>query len=97
MGRTFALSFERLEPATPTDALSISLLMKAAWFAPGEPIPRSLLLQSAGIDSLDPLSALDGKDSLRRLTDLGLLEANEQNDLPRVRFTSAASGLERKL
>lgn len=80
VGRTFALSFERLDPARTTDALAIGLLARAAWFAPGEPIPRPLLLQSGGVNSGDLSSGLDAEDALRRLTDLGLLEVNDQND-----------------
>ena len=80
VGRTFALSFERLEPARATDTLAIGLLVRAAWFAPGEPIPRSLLLQSGGPDSADRSAGLDAEDALRRLIDLGLLEVNDQND-----------------
>lgn len=80
VGRTFALSFERLEPARTTDALAINLLVRASWLAPGEPIPRSMLLQSADIDSADLSAALDGEDALRRLTDLGLLEIDDRND-----------------
>jgi tetratricopeptide (TPR) repeat protein len=80
VGRTFALSFERLEPARATDALAVSLLVRAAWFAPGEPIPRSLLLQAADIDSADQSAALDGEDAIRLLTDLGLLEVDDRSD-----------------
>lgn len=89
VGRTFALSFERLEPTRVTDALAVSLLARAAWFAPGEPIPRLLLLQSTDIDSADLSAALDGEDALRRLTDLGLLEVDERND-PRMHRLIAA-------
>ena len=42
--RTFALSYERLDPASPTDLLARALLARAALLAPGEPIPRPLLL-----------------------------------------------------
>ncbi|HWN41748.1 MAG TPA: toll/interleukin-1 receptor domain-containing protein, partial [Thermoanaerobaculia bacterium] len=80
VGRTFALSFERLDPVKTADGLAINLLARAAWFAPGEPIPRSLLLQSGGVASENLSEGLDAEDALRRLTALGLLEINEQND-----------------
>ncbi|HEV7666907.1 MAG TPA: FxSxx-COOH system tetratricopeptide repeat protein [Thermoanaerobaculia bacterium] len=89
VGRTFALSFERLDPTKATDATAIRLLVRAAWFAPGEPIPRSLLLRSAGVNSEALSEALNAEDALRRLTDLGLLEMDERND-PRMHRLVAA-------
>ncbi len=95
VGRTFALSFERLEPSRTTDALAIKLLVRAAWFAPGEPIPRSLLFQSAEIDSADLTAALDVEDALRRLTDLGLWEVDDRGDPLMHRLVTAwARGVE---
>ena len=44
VARTFALSYDRLDPADPTDASALALLARAAYFAPGQPIPRDLLL-----------------------------------------------------
>ena len=44
VGRTFALSYERLNPEDPTDATALDLLARSAYFAPGVPIPRDLLL-----------------------------------------------------
>lgn len=41
---TFARSYEALEAGDPTDALARALLARAAYFAPGEPIPRQTLL-----------------------------------------------------
>jgi hypothetical protein len=46
VGRTFALSYERLDRAKTVDALALDLLARAAYFAPGEPIPRDLLLKT---------------------------------------------------
>ncbi|MEA2558582.1 MAG: hypothetical protein QOH06_86 [Acidobacteriota bacterium] len=80
VGRTFALSFERLDPKRAADALAINLLVRAVWFAPGEPIPRSLLLQSGDVALEDLTAGLDAEDAFHRLTDLGLLEINDQND-----------------
>jgi TIR domain len=70
VGRTFALSLARLDPKKPVDHLSLELLARAAWFAPGEPIPRGLLLAAAGIDTRDEDSALRAEDALHRLTDV---------------------------
>ena len=89
VGRTFTLSFERLEPTRTADAIAIRLLARAAWFAPGEPIPRTLLLRSAGVKSEELSEGLDAEDALGRLTDLGLLEMDERND-PRMHRLVAA-------
>jgi tetratricopeptide (TPR) repeat protein len=43
VARTFVLSYDRLDPADPADALALALLGRASYFAPGEPIPRDLL------------------------------------------------------
>jgi tetratricopeptide (TPR) repeat protein len=74
VARTFALSFERLDPRDETDALAIALLARAAHLAPGEPIPRELLLGTVEDD-------LQSEDALARLTALGLLDQTEAGAL----------------
>lgn len=80
VGRTFALSLDRLDPASTSDVLALKLLVRAAWFAAGEPISRPLLLQSAEIDSSDMEAVLDGEDALGRLVDLGILEVDDRGN-----------------
>ena len=46
VARTFALSLDRLNPDDPADALALALLQRSACFAPGEPIPRGILLKT---------------------------------------------------
>jgi hypothetical protein len=72
VARTFALSYERLDARDTMDALA--LLARAAYFAPGEPIPRDMLLAilSQDADSLE--ATLAREDALQRLYELGLLE-----------------------
>ena len=89
VGRTFAISFERLDPASSTDALAAHLLSRAAWFAPGEPLPRSLLLKTVAANSRDLETELDFEDALRRLIDLGLVESNDRSDLLMHRLVAA--------
>ena len=76
VGRTFAVSFDKLQPDNPTDADALSLLACAACFAPGEPLPEALLLaageEAAGRGQPPAARALD--DGLERLLELGLLE-----------------------
>jgi tetratricopeptide (TPR) repeat protein len=78
VGRTFALSIEKLKPEDETDALALALLARAAYFAPGEPIPRELLLKTV---SLESEARLQAQDALGRLTALGLLEAGQAGAL----------------
>jgi tetratricopeptide (TPR) repeat protein len=76
--RTFRLSYDRLDPATDLDRLALALLARAAHFAPGETIPRHLLLASLNLDDeSDPLLA---EDALARLVELGLLEGQANGE-----------------
>jgi hypothetical protein len=76
-GKTFALSWDRLDPAHAMDAMARDLLQRAACLAPGEPIPHALLLATLGIRGADLDATLARADALRRLLDLGLLDAPE--------------------
>jgi tetratricopeptide (TPR) repeat protein len=77
VAKTFALSYEKLDPNDPIDRIALALLARAAWFAPGMPIPRQLLLKT--LDGEDnPLDTIDG---LTRLSDVGLIVSGEQGDL----------------
>jgi Tfp pilus assembly protein PilF len=79
--RTFGLSYNRLDPPAPTDALALTLLHRAARLAPA-PIPRRLLLRVAELDP-DNASAQEQADhALRRLAALGLIEVDA--DGPRL-------------
>ncbi len=78
VGRTFALSLDKLKPEDETDALALALLARAAYFAPSEPIPRELLLKTVNLESGARLQA---EDALTRLTALGLLEAGKAGAL----------------
>ncbi len=89
VARTFALSHDRLEADDPTDAAALSLLARAAYFAPGVPIPRSLLLMTAGVKADDLQAALSGEKALIRLKGLGLLD-EEAEGAPRLHRLLAA-------
>ncbi len=79
VARTFQVSMNRLNPDDAGDMLALDLLLRAARFAPGEPIPRDLLLATVAAqneaESADPLAAAD---ALRRLSDLGLVTITEK-------------------
>jgi hypothetical protein len=51
VARTFEVSLRRLRPETSVDALARALFARAAWLAPGEPIPR-WLQPEASVDAL---------------------------------------------
>jgi hypothetical protein len=82
VGRTFAISYDRLDHEDEVDALALALLARSACFAPGESIPWELL--SATLDDADddddaPVGSrrvltLQRIDGLTRLAELGLVE-----------------------
>jgi tetratricopeptide (TPR) repeat protein len=72
VGRTFALSLERLKPKDADDALALDLLARAASFAPGEPIPRELLLKT--VELSDNVALRRAYRAIARLLNLGLVE-----------------------
>jgi tetratricopeptide (TPR) repeat protein len=76
VGRTFALSWERLDPAHAVDAMARNLLQRAACLAPGEPIPYALLVATLGTPGNNRAARTQAR-ALRRLLDLGLLEKPE--------------------
>ncbi len=79
VGRTFALSYDHLKPTDPLDNLAMTLLARAAPFAPGEPIPRELLLQT--IDLSDRDARRQAVRAINRLVELGLVNTGEDGSL----------------
>ena len=71
---TFQLSFMRLDPAAPLDALALAALARAAQLAPGEPFPRELLHATLGEPTDDEAITRLRANALDRLIALGLLE-----------------------
>lgn len=71
---SFALSFDRLDASQTTDAEARHLLASAAACAPGELIPRNLLVISWSSDGHDPAARLHFEDAVARLLELGLAE-----------------------
>jgi tetratricopeptide (TPR) repeat protein len=76
VARTFAVSYTRLDPADSVDELALALLARAACLAPGENIPRDLLLATVDLDHDDLDAAMRAEDALRRLVELGLIETH---------------------
>jgi len=92
VGRTFALSVERLNPEDSTDALALALLARAACFAPGEQIPRDLLLKTLDFDEKDQEAPIRAETALSRLVALGLLEQGETGTVLMHRLVAELAG-----
>jgi hypothetical protein len=61
VARSFALSYDRLNPADGIDAFALSVLARATCFAAGEPIPRELPRASLDLPSEDEAALPVGK------------------------------------
>ncbi|NTV65623.1 MAG: tetratricopeptide repeat protein, partial [Oscillochloris sp.] len=92
VARTFALSYDQLNPEEPRDADALRLLARAACLAPGEPIPADLLLATLGRDMADETARLDAQDALGRLLALGLLDQEQGEALLLHRLLHAFVG-----
>ena len=93
VGRTFVVSFLRLNGGDPIDRLATRLIARAARFAPGEPMDRRLLLST--------LSPADGEtaarqleereDALGRLIELGLVTESETGAVSMHKLVAASA------
>jgi tetratricopeptide (TPR) repeat protein len=79
IGRSFAVSYTHLDSTDPIDALALKLLVRAAHFAPGEPIPRALLLATLQLDESKTEALMEAEDALYRLQEVGLLTIDKQD------------------
>ncbi len=70
VGRTFAVSYDQLAVANSIDGLAQRVLAVLSWLAPGEAVPRDLLMEALGYAADD----LDGVDAVARVYELGLVE-----------------------
>jgi tetratricopeptide (TPR) repeat protein len=75
---TFRVSYRRLDPADPTDALARRLFLLAGHCAPGAPIPRDLLRRAWPKETAEDKHLFT--DALRRLADLGLFQPAGDGD-----------------
>jgi tetratricopeptide (TPR) repeat protein len=89
--RTFALGYERLDPGDAVGTLARALLARAAYFAPGEPIPRSLLFATTGLSVEDSEAALQFEEALERIVSLGLLESGAEGSFVMHRLVAVFS------
>ena len=85
---TFAISVDRLAADDPADDLPRRCLIHAAYLAPGEAIPRNLLLATLQL-STSPDDAIQLEDALQRLAALGLAQLGRDGS-PRLHRLVAA-------
>lgn len=86
VARSFALSYDKLDRADPTDVTALSLLARMACFAPGEPLPRTLLVDAynngnCGEAGRHGGTVLQVEDAIERLVNVGLLETGADDTL----------------
>jgi tetratricopeptide (TPR) repeat protein len=89
VARTFALSYDQLQPSDKIGDMALVTLKRAAWFAPGEAIPRTLLRAAARVDGADEAEVLRFEDGLTRLRDLGLISEQQEGSLALHRLLAA--------
>jgi tetratricopeptide (TPR) repeat protein len=90
VGRSFALSYNQLDSSKAVDALALGLLARAAYFAPGESIPRDLLLSTVE-QTKDAAGHRKASRALTRLANLGLLDVETSGALRLHRLLAAFS------
>ena len=89
VGRSFALSYDQLDPEDTTDAVAMQLLVHAAHFAPGEPIWYDLLIKTLDVSVEDSGMDLLVENAFSRLIELGLIELVEDDILRMHRLIAA--------
>lgn len=89
VARTFALSYERLDPQYAEDAVALKLLARVAHLMPGEIVPIALLRAALEADADDLDAQLAAEAGLERLINLGLLERKGDDGLQMHRLVGA--------
>ena len=89
VARTFAINWDQLTAEDEIDAVALKLLSNAAQFAPGESIPRNLLLSTVVNDENDVMQMLLAEDGLARLIALGFIRPNEATQVSLHRLVIA--------
>ncbi|HEY6311962.1 MAG TPA: tetratricopeptide repeat protein [Streptosporangiaceae bacterium] len=85
---TFAISVDQLATGRSADDLARRCIIHASYLAPGEAIPRDLLLATLGL-STSPDDAIELEDGLQRLATLGLAQLSSDGT-PRLHRLIAA-------
>lgn len=81
VGRTFTLSYQRLDDIEDIDILAKALLARVGCFAPGEPVPWRILLATllrwGEREHYELIEELRTLEALFRLAELGLVEVEQ--------------------
>ena len=78
---TFAINLAQLDSAEEIEQIAASLLTQAAWFAPGESLPRAILLQTVLENPNEIMAELHAEDALGRLIELGFVTIENRTDI----------------
>ncbi|MCB8944436.1 MAG: tetratricopeptide repeat protein [Ardenticatenaceae bacterium] len=89
VARTFAVNWEQLDTTDETDVMALHLLTHAVQFAPGEPLPRELLLSTLLAADADVAQMLLVEDGLARLIALGFIKDDGENTVTLHRLVIA--------
>ncbi len=89
VGRTFAVSYERLQPAEARDVRAQRLLMHMACFAPGEPVWYDVLVRTLELDPRVAEDAVAAEDAYARLIELGLVQVEAEESMRIHRLVAA--------
>lgn len=87
--RTFALSYDKLNPAYDSDKYAKEILVRAAHFAPGEPIWLEILLRTFDSDLAEHVLMIKVEEGFARLLELGLIEMDEHDTMRMHRLVAA--------
>lgn len=90
VARTFALSYDQLDEQDKIDQIARALLVRAANFAPGEPIWYELLCKTIKPLVNEGMLEEIAEEGFTRLIDLGLVEFEEKEDIFRMHRLVAA-------
>ena len=89
VAKTFALSLGKLNADDAVDELAMRILARTAYFAPGVPIPRDLLLKTVDSSEEDFETTLQIEDALKRLGNLGFLEIEQEGSIVMHRLVAS--------
>ena len=87
--RTFALSYDQLDQTDDIDQYAHANLVRAAHFAPGEPIWVALLSKTISSDESEEVVMLRVDQGFSRLLELGLIEVDNQDFMRMHRLVAA--------
>ena len=89
VAKTFALSLGKLNADDSVDELAMHILARTAYFAPGIPIPRDLLLKTVDSSEDNFETTLQIEDALKRLGNLGFIEIEQEGSIVMHRLVAS--------